>query len=195
MQLAFLGKDGLARPEGSSKKAMCSAGNVVETVLGMCAALRNDHITLSVARGQSGFPSPDEAFTPFAEALCKLAIHLYRIGCSLEYSVAHPGAYAETYCDQFGSGAARLSMVSYCASGATVHGRMRPRAMARLRLEPLRRKKQLLKRVLAQQMAPSTQWGMMARRQPRPRRSPCCCWTMRLRPHRCCRRRRTGRGP
>ena len=102
MQLAFHGKVGLVRAEDSSTNAKGSAGNVVETVLGMCAALRNDHLTLSIAKGQSGFPSPDEAFTPFAEAICNLAIHLYRIGCSLEYSVAQPGAYAEAYCDTFG---------------------------------------------------------------------------------------------
>ena len=41
-------------------------------------------------------------FTPFAEAICNLAVHLYRAGCCFDYTALQAGVYAEAYCDSFG---------------------------------------------------------------------------------------------
>ena len=50
MQLAFPGKDGLVPAIELSKHTKRSVGNVVETVLGMCAALYNDYLVLSIGK-------------------------------------------------------------------------------------------------------------------------------------------------
>ena len=72
----------------------------------ICAALYNDHVALSVGQGQNDFDAPDEMITPFAEAMCNLAVRLLRVGCCLGYSTFKPGEYVETYCDNFGYGLA-----------------------------------------------------------------------------------------
>ena len=41
-------------------------------------------------------------FTQLAEAICNLAMHLYRIGCCLDHATLQAGVYAEAYCDSFG---------------------------------------------------------------------------------------------
>ena len=54
MQLAFPGRDGLVPPIDSSNNTKRSAGNVVETILGICTALFNDYLIFSVGKKKSG---------------------------------------------------------------------------------------------------------------------------------------------
>ena len=102
MQLALPGRQGLVPPIDTSSNTARSVGNVVEAILGICTALDHDYLIFSAAKKFGEFLSPDEYFTGIAEALCNFAIHVYRLGCALEYSTAQPGEFAQSYCDAEG---------------------------------------------------------------------------------------------